>query len=398
MPEVGEGILEEERLAWLRLIRSPGLGAQALRDLVIAAGSAVAAEREVLRGRAPAAPDAARAWLANSERERIDADRQWLAQPGHHLLTWTDPRYPALLREAPRAPAALFVRGNPDLLWHPQLAVVGSRNPTAGGADNARAFAATLARSGLAITSGLAGGIDAAAHHGALAADGVTIAVVGTGVDIAYPASNAALAETIAARGVIVSEFPPGTAPRPQHFPQRNRIIAGLSLGTLVVEAALRSGSLITARLASESGREVFALPGSIHNPMARGCHRLIRDGAKLVETANEIVDELRPLAQQLREHLHAALATVSGEPSHGTDDADVPGGVRPAMSSRLDDPDYRALWEALGHDLCAVDTLAARTGLTTPAISSMLLLMELDGLITVGANGRYGRAGRDAG
>lgn len=380
--------------AWLRLIRAPGLGAHALREWLERHGSAETAERELRRSTGNDVPSAARSWLATPDEALIVADRAWLTVPDQHLITWFDDDYPALLREAPRPPMALFVRGDPGALWQPQIAIVGSRNPSAGGRDNAEAFAATLARGGLVITSGLASGVDAAAHQGALKAGRPTIAVVGAGPDIAYPPANTSLAERIAASGAIVSEFPPGTPPRSAHFPQRNRIIAGLSLGTLVVEAALRSGSLITARLASEAGREVFALPGSIHNPMARGCHRLIRDGAKLIETAAEIVDELRPLALQLGERLRATLdasanAGTTGEKPRGAS-------VRsPTAGGRLADPDYQQLWSALGHDAVPVDLLVARTGLTAPAISSMLMLMELDGLITVGANGRYGRAGR---
>lgn len=383
---------QAERDSWLRLIRAPGLGAHALRDWLVRGGNAQGAENALRRG-GDAIPPAARDWLCAPDAERIGADGAWLDAPGHHLVTWLDDDYPALLRDTPRPPMALFVRGDPGALWQPQIAIVGSRNPSAGGRDNAEAFAAALARGGLLVTSGLASGVDAAAHHGALKAGQPTLAVVGTGPDVAYPPANAALAERIAANGAIVSEFPPGTAPRPQHFPQRNRLIAGLSLGTLVIEAALRSGSLITARLASEAGREVFALPGSIHNPMARGCHRLIRDGAKLVETAAEVVEELAPLALQLGERLRATLgAATATVAAAGGDDAS-----RPAASAqgRLADPDYRALWDALGHDGVPLDVLAARTGLTAPAISSMLMIMELDGLITVGANGRYGRAGR---
>lgn len=372
-------------------MRAPGLGAERLRRLVEQHGGAGAALEAVLAGRPGVeVPPAATSQLRGDDGARIEADLAWLAEPGHHLLTWLDEDYPALLREAPRPPAALFVRGDPGLLWHPQLAMVGSRNPTAGGADIARAFAATLAGTGLAITSGLASGIDAAAHRGALQAGGRTVAVVGTGVDLAYPASHAALTDEIATNGAVVSEFPLGTAARPPHFPLRNRIIADLSLGTFVVEAALRSGSLITARLAGEAGREVFALPGSIHNPMARGCHRLIRDGARLVETAGEIIEELRPLAQALAGRLRAGLA-----PGDVGATTTASAGEDGALGGRLADPDYRRLWQALGHDPQPVDVLAGRSGLTTPQISSMLLLMELDGLITVGANGRYSRADR---
>lgn len=379
----------DELDAWLILIRAPGLGARIIREALEREGSARQALARLRRESAAAGSGAeSRAALIDPDREALARDRAWLERADHHLLTWADADYPALLRDTPRPPLALFVRGDPGLLWQPQLAMVGSRNPTAGGRDNAQAFAAALARAGVVITSGLAGGVDSAAHEGALQG-GRTIAVVGTGPDIVYPASNAALAERIAATGAIVSEFAPGTPPRPAHFPQRNRLIAGLSLGTLVVEAALRSGSLITARLATEAGRDVFALPGSIHNPLARGCHRLIRDGARLVETAGEILDELRPMAARLAERLRdtlAADAAVSVDADAGS-----------TVGGRLSDPDYQRLWNALGHDPQPVDTLAERTGLTVADISSMLLIMELDGLITVGANGRYGRAGRKA-
>lgn len=387
---------DDERDAWLRLIRAPGLGVQALHGLLDRFGRASAIVERVVRDASAAlAPAAARDWLIRPDQAALDADRRWLSESGHHLLTWMDDDYPALLREAPRPPAALFVRGDPTVLWRPQIAIVGSRNPTAGGRDNAEAFAAALGRGGLTIVSGLASGIDAAAHEGALRGGASTLAVIGSGPDVIYPPAHAQLFERVAATGAIVSEFPPGTPPRPTHFPQRNRIIAGLSLGTLVVEAALRSGSLITARLATEAGREVFALPGSIHNPMARGCHRLIRDGAKLVETAGEIVDELRPLALRLGERLRETLDALQADASTGATNGSSP--HDPDAIRRLADPDYQRVWEALGHENVTVDTLTARTGLTAPSISSMLLIMELDGLITVGANGRYGRAVRKA-
>ncbi len=226
----------------------------------------------------------------------------------HHAIPRDSVDYPPLLARLPDAPGVLHVAGDPALLWHPQVAIVGSRNPTAGGRDNAADFSSALARSGLAITSGLADGIDAVAHRAALEANALTIAVVGTGLDVFYPPRNQALAQDIARHGAVVSEYPPGTPARAGHFPRRNRIIAGLSLGTLVVEASLKSGSLITARLAAEAGREVFALPGSIHNPLAKGCHRLIRDGATLVETARDIVEALAPQALQLGDPLRARL------------------------------------------------------------------------------------------
>jgi DNA processing protein len=241
------------------------------------------------------------AWLAAPDEARIDADLRWLEASGTALLASTEAAYPELLRCSPDAPAVLFVRGNPASLLEPQLAMVGTRNPTAGGRATAREFAASFARLGLGITSGLALGIDAACHEGALAAGGSTIAVLGCGLDVVYPRENLPLAERVAASGAVISEFPPGTPALREHFPQRNRIIAGLAHGTLVVEAARRSGSLITARLAGTAGREVFALPGSIHNPLARGCHELIRQGAKLVECVEDVLAELKiSLADQL--------------------------------------------------------------------------------------------------
>ncbi len=218
-----------------------------------------------------------RGYLKNPDLTAAEQDQAWLARAGARLVTLLDPAYPPLLRQIADPPIALFARGDVTLLGAPQLAMVGSRNPSVEGRRNAENFAAYLSRCGLVITSGMALGIDAASHRGALKAAGKTVAVWGTGLDKAYPARNRELAEEIAAQGLIVSEFPPGTPPLPTHFPRRNRIISGLSVGTLVVEAARHSGSLITARLASEQGREVFAMPGSIHNPMARGCHRLLR-------------------------------------------------------------------------------------------------------------------------
>ncbi|HLM53709.1 MAG TPA: DNA-processing protein DprA, partial [Pseudoxanthomonas sp.] len=233
---------------------------------------------------------------------------------------------------------------------------------------------------GVAVISGMAAGIDAAAHEAALAHDGVTVAVLGTGPDIAYPRSNTILRDRIAERGAVVSEHPPGTGARPGHFPSRNRILAGLALGTLVVEAAERSGALITARLAAESGREVFAVPGSIHNPMARGCHRLIRDGACLVDSAAEVLAALSPVARELAHALRGRLG----------DAAPVPHVQATAAHAPLA-PDYQPLWLALGHDPTGMDLLVERTGLTAAELSSMLLVMELDGRVAV-EHGRYSR------
>ena len=297
-----------------------------------------------------------------------------MERSGARLITVLDPDYPSLLRQIPDPPAALFARGDVTLLASPQLAMVGSRNPSVEGRRNAEEFAAYLVKCGLTITSGMALGIDAASHRGALKGGGRTVAVWGTGLDKAYPPRNRDLAEGIAAQGLIVSEFPPGTPPLPIHFPRRNRIISGLSVGTLVVEAASRSGSLITARLASEQGREVFAIPGSIHNPMARGCHRLLREGAKLVESAADILEELAPLLgiQTPEVALTAAADSAAEAPS--------------------EDPEYKLLLNSLDFAPTSVDALVERTGLTPEVVSSMLLMLELQGHVEASPGGRYSR------
>lgn len=314
------------------------------------------------------------------------ADAEWLAEPGNRLLNLADEDYPDLLRELSSPPPVLFVSGDLDLLWRAQIAIVGSRNPSAGGIDSARDFAACFARSGLLVTSGLADGIDAAAHAAALDAGEPTVAVVGTGPDRVYPARNRDLARRIRAHGCIVSQFAPGTAARAEHFPRRNRVIAGLALGTLVVEAALRSGALITARYASEAGREVFAIPGSIHNPMARGCHRLIREGAGLVETAGEVVEALAPAAQRLAGRLRQRLNGLDERAA--LPDESAASQTKPGVDS---DPERAALLAALGHDPIGIDQLADRTGLTVGVLSSMLLMLELEGVVSA-QHGRYAR------
>ncbi len=310
-------------------------------------------------------------YLAAPDWSAVERDLAWLADPDNHLLRLTDPGYPSLLREIHDPPPVLFVRGDPGHLTLPQLAVVGTRNPTPGGRETSREFAAHLAAAGLTITSGLALGVDGAAHQGALDAGGVSIAVLGTGPDRVYPAKHRELAHAIAAQGALVSEFCPGTVVQAEHFPRRNRIISGLSLGVLVVEAAVRSGSLITARQALEQGREVFAIPGSIHNPVARGCHALIRQGAKLVETAADILEELGALAAL------AAPERPSAPPT--------------AAVAELDQ-DYRRLLDNLGHEPVSVDLLVERCGLTAEAVSSMLLILELQGYVSAAPGGLYSR------
>ncbi len=368
--------LEREQLThWLALALAPGVGPRRIAKLVEHFGSAAdarAASRTALA--AAGLSNAAITAIGAPDAARLHAVFTWAAHAGAHVLSPDMDAYPQRLRELAAAPALLFVRGDTALLNEPQIAIVGSRNPTAGGRETARDFAGYLAGLGLVITSGLALGIDAAAHEGALGT-GRTIAVLGTGPDRVYPAAHRDLARRIAAEGALVSEFLPGTGPQASHFPQRNRIISGLSLGTLVVEAAMGSGSLITARLASEQGREVFAVPGSIHNPLARGCHALIRQGAKLVDSAEHILEELGP---QLGHYLNEARVTSA----------------TPSPSAAALDDDHRRLLSCLGYDPVAPDDLIARTGLPAAEIASMLLLLELQGHVDTHPGGRYSLRG----
>lgn len=295
----------------------------------------------------------------------------WLTQPGNHIIKSATADYPNLLAQLQDYPEKLFVTGNPDALHLPAIAIVGSRNPTRGGLQNAYEFARHLGGCGFTIVSGLAQGIDTAAHKGALAAKAPTIAVLGTGVDRVYPAVNRALAKDIVETGALLSEFPLGSAPRREHFPQRNRLISGLSLGTLVIEAAKRSGSLITARLAGEQGREVFAIPGSIHSPLARGCHQLIRQGARLVESVDDILNELAPLIDHVMQNNTASQSET------------------PAADR---DADYQSLLNVLGFDPANADELVEKSGLTIEQVSSMLLILELEGEVESLHGGRFSR------
>ncbi|WP_372523160.1 DNA-processing protein DprA [Sulfuricaulis sp.] len=359
---------------WLALRRLPGVGTRTQFDLLEHFGSIEAifsASRGQLEKALVGKNEAIDALLAGPDEKILKSELEWLSEPGHHLLTWSDLDYPVLLREIPDPPLVLYIAGERQLLSAQQLAIVGSRNPTPMGRENARAFAKSLAGAGLAITSGMALGVDGAAHRGALEAGGKTIAVAGTGLDRVYPARHRDLAHEIVKHGALVSEFPLGTPPLPENFPVRNRLISGLSLGTLVVEAALQSGSLITARMANEQGREVFAIPGSIHAPQARGCHALIRQGAKLVETAQDILEELGPLAGVALQVAHENTPP-------------------PRLNSTM-----VTLLEHIGHDPVSIDTLIERSGLTADAVSSMLLQMELNGLVSNCPGGKVQRISR---
>ncbi|MGH8123193.1 MAG: DNA-processing protein DprA [Rudaea sp.] len=367
--------------AWLTLLRAPGFGAAPVRALLARHGDAVVALAQARRD----ASEEARAWFVAPDQSALDQDETWLAAADHHLIVFGAEDFPVLLRDIASAPAALFVAGDAAKLWSPQIAIVGSRSASAGGLANAKAFARAFVEAGMAVTSGLAEGIDGAAHAAALDAGGATIAVLGTGIDLVYPRQHAELAARIVANGALVSEFPPVTPGHPKHFPRRNRIISGLSLGTLVVEASVKSGSLTTARYAAEQGREVFALPGSIHSPLARGCHKLIREGAKLIETAQEVLDELRGVGAVLADGLRQRLAMDDGGMANSHHAANAP------TTAHCDDPDYARLLAALDHTPVTLDELAERTQLPAAALSSMLLVLELDGF-AIAQGGRYAR------
>jgi DNA processing protein len=350
---------------WLRLTLVPGVGGETRRHLLKTFGlpeTVFAAGLSTLRG-AVGIPLADQL-LAHDCDAQIAAAMAWAEQPGNSIITLADAEYPRTLLTTADPPVLLYVKGDVALLNRPGFAIVGSRNATKQGEMNAEAFAAALSGAGLTVISGLALGIDAAAHRGGLAAKGSTIAVIGTGADRIYPSGNEVLARLIAESGAIVSEFPLGTSPLAANFPRRNRLIAGLARGCLVVEAAERSGSLITARLAAETGLDVFAIPGSIHSPLSKGCHKLIKQGAKLVESAQDILEELR---------WEAVVAPVPDRPDP-------------------DDADNARLIEAIGYDPVDLETLAGRTGLTAEQLLAVLLPLELDGRISQLPGGRYQR------
>jgi DNA processing protein len=303
----------------------------------------------------------------------VEQDLAWLVNPDCHVMCWNDGDYPDLLREIPDPPPILFIRGDRSLLSSLQIALVGSRNPTPTATKTAHDFANNLASFGLTVTSGLALGIDYAAHQGALDAKGVTVAVAATGLDRVYPAKHKLLAENIITSGALVSEFPIGTRPQPGYFPRRNRIISGMSLGVLVVEAAIKSGSLVTARHAMEQGRDVFAIPGSIHNPLTKGCHHLIRQGAKLVETAEDVLEELGQMAQ----------IGINKEPALQSESQ---------VNKTSLGGEYDILLEKIAFDPTSVDILVQECEFTAEEISSMLLVLELQGYVLSAPGGLFYR------
>jgi DNA processing protein len=368
----------DESCAWVTLTRAPALGNPVLLRALEICGTAerIVAATDASRAQA-GIPKATREFLSSPEAAVRTAERAWLENPRHHLLPIIDPRYPALLRTTLHPPIALYVAGNAGVLNDPQLAIVGSRNPTRQGEETAHEFSEYLAGRGLVVTSGLASGIDSAAHRGALRAQGTTVAVLGSGADVIYPRSSRHLSEEIRQQGALISEFPLGTPPRRENFPQRNGIIAATTLGTLVVEAARRSGSLITARLAADLGREVFAIPGSIHSPLSRGCHELIRQGAKLTETAHDILTELN----------FSAFFALCGAAAEDTSTA--------AILATGMDKDHKILLDALGFDPADLDVLVVRTGFKPEAVSSMMLILELEGHVQAAPGGRHPRVVR---
>jgi DNA processing protein len=354
--------------SWLQLTLTPGIGSAAVRGLLKQFGL----PENIVAGKAAVSrflPAPAAAALHSEEvREASQRALAWAAQDGHFILTLADDAYPRPLLETPDPPALLYLVGRLELLRRECIAVVGSRNATAQGEQNAEAFSRALSESGLTIVSGLAMGIDAAAHRGGLGRPGSTVAVLGTGVDVIYPRRNEELARQIASQGLLLSEFPLGTGPMAGNFPRRNRIISGLARGCLVVEAAAASGSLITARAAADQGREVFAIPGSIHSPLSKGCHALIKAGAKLVDSAEDVLAELSGFRQS-----GFASTTASG--------------------ARTREPEpAQGLLAHMGHDPVHVDALCERAGLSAEQVSSELLRLELDGSIAALPGGLYQR------
>jgi len=347
--------------AWIELSLVPGLGSSRFRSLLSAFGlpaNVIGATRAQLSRVVP--ESLAAAILERNRQADVEKALRWAEGRGRSVLTLADSAYPRQLLEIPDPPPLIYVAGNAALLSSPALAVVGSRNATPQGLQNARAFARALSEAGLAIVSGMALGVDSEAHRGGLEGRGATVAVLGTGVDVVYPQRNRSLAEEISSGGALVSEFPLGTEPHAGNFPRRNRLISGLARGCLVIEAALDSGSLITARLAADQGRDVFAIPGSIHSPVSKGCHALIKQGAKLVESAQDVLEELG-----------VSMRAAPDAPAAGSDDG---------------------LLESMGFDPCDIDELCGRSGLPAEAVSAMLLKLELDGKIAGLPGGLYQR------
>lgn len=366
--------IDPDTESWLRLGLVKGLGGGAIRKLLAAFGSPdeiFATDIHSLE-RVVKKPVAIRIFQREIDEDKFARTVDWLADPANSLITLVDPDYPAALLNIPDPPPILYFKGQRHLLALPALAMVGSRHATPQGLANARAFAEAASHAGFCVVSGLAQGIDAAVHEGGLRGIGSSMAVVGTGLDIVYPARNHVLAHRLAEAGALISEFPLGTPAIGANFPRRNRIISGLSQACLVVEATLYSGSLITARFALEQGREVMAIPGSIHSPLSKGCHSLIKQGAKLVENIQDILDELKGFSGQRM------------------DEAQID--IRQNDAAAVHEPDDAMLLAFIGHDATDIDTLCERSGLAAETVSAMLLTLELEGKIGSLPGGRYQR------
>ncbi|MBC2770664.1 DNA-processing protein DprA [Pusillimonas minor] len=377
----------DELAAWVRLTLEPGLGPAQARNLLAAVGLPQAIFAQSVAQLMKFLPQNLALQLAQPPStdiaQAILQTQRWLEHPSHHLLTLADPDYPASLLEIHDPPLAIYVNGQLGTLNRQSIAIVGARSATPGGLENAKAFARHLAERGWCVVSGLASGIDAAAHQGALDAGpdgGGTLAVMGTGIDIVYPARNRALAHKIVENGTLISEFPMGQRAMPYQFPKRNRIVAGLSRGVLVVEAALQSGSLITARQAGDMGREIFAIPGSIHSPLSKGCHQLIRQGAKLVESGQDIVEEL------------SGVLPGVAPPLRFTGTSTKTRSATPAASGATGHSELEPILQAMGFDPIDIDTLLQRTGLDITLLNSRLTLLELDNLVARLPDGRLQR------
>lgn len=358
----------DESNLWIGLSQIQGLGSAKICQLLTSFGS----PEKIFSASLSQLKEIVSDSIAKKIHQGIQSDaiqpiQDWLKKENTHLITLADAEYPQRLLQVTNPPAVLYAIGNTKWLNHHSIAIVGSRNATPQGEKNADNFAQEMCRQNLCIVSGMALGIDGAAHRGAIKCNGATIAVVGTGLDIVYPAKHRELAHQIAEHGLIISEFPLGTPSKAQNFPQRNRIISGLSLGCLVVEANVGSGSLITARLAAEQGREVFAIPGSIHSPVSKGCHQLIKQGAKLVESAEDILEELKTLA-----------------PEHS------PFGPITQMGKEL--PETNTLLRLMGYEAISFESLLESSALTTEALSSMLTLLEMEGKVATLTGGYYQR------
>jgi DNA processing protein len=360
---------------WLYLRHTKGVGSSTFRALLDEFGTveAVFNASHSQLSRLAIKPETIHA-ITGQQMPDISADLNWSAEKNHHIITLHDKRYPPQLKDLPDTPPIIYVRGDADYLLQPQLAIVGSRNPTAAGRNTAKEFARHLSNAGMTITSGLASGIDGASHEGALEGLAGTVAVLAHGLDIIYPAQHQNLAQRISEHGAVISEMPIGTQPQRGLFPRRNRLISALTLGTLVVEAAQKSGSLITARCALEQNREVFAIPGSIHNPMARGCHQLIRQGAKLVETANDILEELCISSENT-----VAYPQKTEKNTHEN--------LKDPLQAL--DPDHQKLLKCLAYEPAGIDELVIRSNFTAAEIASMLLILELEGIVAC-QDGRF--------